>query len=59
LIIIWILCHLGLNKDSPETREVQLPDKGVVVEIPKKDRHSRWIAPDIRGKNLAVEIAEN
>jgi hypothetical protein len=28
-------CHLGLNKDSPETREVQRPDKGVVVEIPK------------------------
>jgi len=28
-------CHLGLNKDSPETREVQPPDKGIVVEIPK------------------------
>ncbi|MGA2262506.1 MAG: integrase core domain-containing protein [Acidobacteriota bacterium] len=28
-------CHLGLNKDSPETREVQLADKGMVVEIPK------------------------
>ncbi len=28
-------CHLGLNKDSPKTREVQLPDKGIVVEIPK------------------------
>jgi hypothetical protein len=29
------LCHLSLNKDSPETREVQPPDKGIVVEIPK------------------------
>ena len=28
-------CHLGLNKHSPETREVQPPDKGIVVEIPK------------------------
>jgi len=28
-------CHLGLNKDSPETREVQRPDLGVVVDIPK------------------------
>jgi len=28
-------CHLALNKDSPETREVQLPDKGIVVEIPR------------------------
>ena len=28
-------CHLSLDKDSPETREVQLPDKGIVVEIPK------------------------
>lgn len=28
-------CHLGLNKDSPETREVQPPDKDIVVEIPK------------------------
>jgi hypothetical protein len=28
-------CHLGLNKDLPETREVQPPDKGIVVEIPK------------------------
>lgn len=28
-------CHLGLNKDSPETREVQPPNKGHVVEIPK------------------------
>jgi len=28
-------CHLGLNKDSPVTREVQPPDKRIVVEIPK------------------------
>jgi hypothetical protein len=28
-------CRLGLNKDSPETREVQPPDKGIVVEILK------------------------
>jgi transposase InsO family protein len=28
-------CHLGLNKDSPESREVQSPDKGMIVEIPK------------------------
>jgi transposase InsO family protein len=28
-------CHLGLNKDSPEPREIQLPDKGRIVEIPK------------------------
>jgi len=28
-------CHLGLNKDSPEPREVQSPDKGRIVEIPK------------------------
>ena len=28
-------CHLSLAKDSPETREVQPPDKGIVVEIPK------------------------
>jgi len=28
-------CHLGLNKDCPEPREIQLPDKGRIVEIPK------------------------
>jgi hypothetical protein len=28
-------CHLSLDKDSPETREAQPPDKGIVVEIPK------------------------
>jgi putative transposase len=28
-------CHLGLNKDSPELREVQSPEKGRIVEIPK------------------------
>jgi transposase InsO family protein len=28
-------CHLSLNKDSPETREVQSPEKGRIVEIPK------------------------
>jgi hypothetical protein len=28
-------CHLSLDKDSPETREVQPPEKGIVVEIPK------------------------
>ncbi len=28
-------CHLALNKDSPDTREVQPPDKGIVVEIPR------------------------
>ena len=28
-------CHLALGKDSPETREVQPPDKGIVVEIPR------------------------
>jgi len=28
-------CHLGLNKDSPEPREVQSPDKGRIVAIPK------------------------
>jgi putative transposase len=28
-------CHLAPNKDSPETREVQPPDKGIVVEIPR------------------------
>jgi len=28
-------CHLGLNKDSPEHREIQLPDKGRIFEIPK------------------------
>ena len=28
-------CHLALDKDSPDTREVQPPDKGTVVEIPK------------------------
>jgi len=26
-------CHLGLNKDSPEPREVQPPDKGRIVAI--------------------------
>jgi putative transposase len=28
-------CHLGLNKDSPEPREIQLPDKGRIIEIPE------------------------
>jgi transposase InsO family protein len=28
-------CHLALDKDTPETREVQPPDKGIVVEIPR------------------------
>jgi putative transposase len=28
-------CHLGLNKDSPEPREVQSREKGRIVEIPK------------------------
>ena len=28
-------CHLGLNKDSPDVREVQPSDKGGIVEIPK------------------------
>jgi putative transposase len=28
-------CHLALDKDSPDTREVQPPEKGVLVEIPK------------------------
>lgn len=28
-------CHLALNKDSPEAREVQPPDKGGIVQIPK------------------------
>jgi hypothetical protein len=28
-------CRLGLNKDSPEPRGVQSPDKGRIVEIPK------------------------
>ena len=28
-------CHLALNKDSPDTSEVQPPDKGIVVEIPR------------------------
>jgi putative transposase len=28
-------CHLGLNKDSPEHREIQSPDQGRIVEIPK------------------------
>jgi putative transposase len=28
-------CHLGLNKDSPEPRQIQLPDTGRIVEIPK------------------------
>jgi putative transposase len=28
-------CRLGLNKDSPESREIQLPDMGRIVEIPK------------------------
>jgi putative transposase len=27
-------CHLALDKDSPETREVQPPERGVVVGIP-------------------------
>jgi putative transposase len=28
-------CHLSLDKDSPETREVQPPDRGIIIEIPK------------------------
>jgi transposase InsO family protein len=28
-------CHLALNKDSPEAREIQPPDKGKIVEIPR------------------------
>ena len=28
-------CHLSLDKDSPVTREVQPPDRGIVVEIPR------------------------
>ncbi len=28
-------CHLGLNKDSPKPREIQLPDKGRIIEIPE------------------------
>jgi len=28
-------CHLALNKDSPEHREIQPPDQGRIVEIPK------------------------
>ena len=28
-------CYLSLDKDSPETREAQPSDKGIVVEIPK------------------------
>ena len=28
-------CHLGLDKDSPEPRQIQLPDTGRIVEIPK------------------------
>jgi transposase InsO family protein len=41
-------CHLGLNKDSPEPREIQLPDKGRIIEIPKvggiHHRHERSAA---------------
>ena len=36
-------CHLALDKDSPETREVQPSDKGIVVEIPRVGgRHYRY-----------------
>ena len=28
-------CHLGLDKDCPNTREVQPPERGNVVEIPQ------------------------
>jgi putative transposase len=28
-------CHLALNKDSPEHREIQPPDQGRIVEISK------------------------
>jgi len=28
-------CHLSLDKDPPETREVQPPDKGIIIEISK------------------------
>jgi transposase InsO family protein len=27
-------CHLALDKDSPETREVQPPSRGIAIEIP-------------------------
>jgi putative transposase len=41
-------CHLSLDKDSPQTREVQSPDKGVIIEIPKvgglHHRHERRAA---------------
>jgi len=36
-------CHIGLNKDSPEPREVQSPEKGRIVEIPKVgELHHRY-----------------
>ena len=36
-------CHLELNKDSPEPGEIQLPDKGRIVEIPKVEGlHHRY-----------------
>ncbi len=28
-------CHIAFGKDSPETREVQPPDKGIIIETPK------------------------
>ena len=28
-------CHLALNKDSPTAREVQPPEMGGIIEIPK------------------------
>jgi transposase InsO family protein len=41
-------CHLALNKDSPEPREVQSPDMGRIVEIPKvgglHHRYERLVA---------------
>jgi predicted DNA-binding helix-hairpin-helix protein len=33
-------CHLALDKDSPQTREVRPADKGIVVEIPRVGRRA-------------------
>jgi putative transposase len=36
-------CHLALNKYSPEHREIQSPDQGRIVEIPKVgELHHRY-----------------
>ena len=36
-------CHLALDMDSPETGEVQPPDTGIIVEIPRVgDLHHRY-----------------